>query len=189
MQELIIGTLLAVAVLSGQTASQKKPAPSRTWTQEPTDFKGVPFDATLEQAKQRQHFDRCIHGDESDPDTEACFLNVHVNDTYDILCDFSFKRGRLEDIAGRFPSERYEDVRELLIEKYGDPTFHKTSEVRTVAGGQLEQEELTWIGRKVILTAYRFRSNIDKGGLSFRSVAGILERDAEREKQNKKALQ
>ena len=155
------------------------------WTKEPADFKGVPFNASESQARQTIHFEFCHDIPEG---KRVCVYRIEVTEHYAIVCYFVFSHDRLETISGQFPSQYYEDVRKLFVDKYGDPMTNRQSTVQAHAGGTYEQEELLWQGQKVSLLLSRFGANVEHGSMTFLPTTTLVEQQKHEKEQKANAL-
>src|ERR1017187_1412075 len=83
---------------------------------------------------------------------------------FTIATRFNFDASGFIWATGDFPSEDYEAVRDMFIEKYGKPFNVSESEVQNRMGATFQQERLLWIGQHVQISMSRYGSTISEGG-------------------------
>lgn len=109
----LAGTWLSCAAAAGQA-----------WDQEPASYRGVPFGASLKDAKKqaRLRTDRCwwfkdgaFFKGETVCNSDGMIGDVEVRETWE------FPAGKLASVSFLFDPEHYARLREIFIEKYGKP--------------------------------------------------------------------
>ncbi|MGA8025803.1 MAG: hypothetical protein WB992_01570 [Bryobacteraceae bacterium] len=186
-----IGPLFILALITSAQTGQHNGTTSSSWTKEPDQFKGVKWNASLEEAKSSAAFDKCteIESGTLTKGHTICEMTTWVTDDYAISWAFVFNNGRFANVSGGFPAKYYEDVRSLFITKYGRPTSVNHEQMRTGLGVPYTQETLTWRGKTIALIIYRFSDTVDEGTVVFIPVATMIE-DAKRNQESKRrALQ
>lgn len=154
------------------------------WPQEPTDFRKVPFgsspselEATLKAASCRTLNGRfgCIYqGTIGDVSTSEIYL-------------FDATKTKMERVLITFPSDKYSFVRDVFVERYGQPLTSKVEPYKTRGGAEFENEALAWLGEAMLVTLDRYGSNLKDGFAMVASRAAIDASDKAAEEKKKKA--
>ncbi len=149
MKTLTFALLLAAMTLMAQ---------DRTWPQEPTSFRSVPFGATEKEAKKIVKTGLCFTL-EADRGCSADFDLAGVQ----ISSIMVFRADQLGRVQAKFPSSSFSSVRTVFIDKYGEPQSDKESTVQNNAGASFNQETLEWNGPNIFLQLKRYGSTISEG--------------------------
>jgi hypothetical protein len=190
MARLLIPSFLLVAVCwlpaRAQTDKPQKPAAEEpalqpAWPEEPEGFKGVQFGWTKDQAESVVHLP-CLPAVNG-----KLFCNLIIDGGgFSLNARFIFEDTGLTQVFGKFPSENYQDVKEMFIAKYGKPHSATQSDVQNRMGATFRQEELLWIGKRVSIVLSRYGSTISDGsfgvGLTSNVTKGAEDRKAVRDK-------
>lgn len=76
----------------------------------------------------------------------------------------------------------YRDIRTLLVERYGKPTFATVEKLQNKMGATFSSEVLTWEGKNVNLMLRERSDTVDKTVAFFTHIGQASKRQAEREK-------
>jgi len=71
---------------------------------------------------------------------------------------------RLAMVTLDFPSQAYEAMREIFIDRYGPPTERLEEPVQTRGGGQFTNELLRWEGTTAAVSIRRFEGSTIRTG-------------------------
>lgn len=161
------------------------------WAQEPTSFTGITLGKTFEESGIKQ----CPAG--------TSFLDVYKfkgedrcyvkSGKYSYIGDFPFdfassfgmvahrEDGGVSLISLDFPSDKYAEFFEILIERYGKPTSSNINQVANKIGGRFDNYSAAWDGDKVQITVSQRFARIDKGSLTIMLRSAMIE-DAQKRK-------
>jgi hypothetical protein len=141
-------------------------APALAWN-EPGEFRGVPFGASVEEAKQKVPTLVCV------PLMGSCreFFELGSTTVYGF---WTFRNGGFDQIDLTFPAGRYPDVKGVFIARFGDPTARRTQVIRP-GDPPLENETLEWAGERAHVELRRFHRGTEQGTATIRTRAGLEE--------------
>ena len=157
---IVVFAVMSVMTTPGQNRTVQK------WAQEPNAFKGLRFGASLGTA--REVFGEGLSEYPSDVPgfyIYKALLKIGATRVTAQLI-FTGENGdrKFVGVIGDFPSESYDDMREIFVSRYGSPHSVKQSAVQNGFGGTFPNEFLQWKGRfvtKVVLQKYG--SMLNKG--------------------------
>jgi len=178
-------TLSVVLRLAAQTP------PPHVWSEEPTGFKGVEFGWTEEQARLKASStftfsDSCF---EYPPGERQCKAYIHVGELH-IHTFFTFDGSAgFAEVTGNFPSEAYQTVRALFVDKYGKPHHADESDVQTNGGGTFKQEDLHWSGPHVDIILSHYGLKVSEGFFKIATATKLAKEKKKAEAELKTALQ
>lgn len=105
-----------------------------------------------------------------------CKLNAKISGSMDVA-GFSvsaFEAGHLAVEDGTAtslsifsPHDRFDDIRSILVQRYGAPTLTSSFVVTTARGARFPAEKLVWRGKKLIITALERSGTADQSTVSF----------------------
>jgi hypothetical protein len=158
---------------------------------EPDSFRGVPWGATLEETKAAldKAWEATSPGvrDISKPDclgNSYCWMRAVVGRVAG-TAGFHFHEGKFVMGNLSFPSSRYVEIREIFVERYGQPTSTSEEVVKNKMGASFTNEYLRWRGEKVSITLRRYTDKLDTG----RGTLVTKEEEERLAKQREKAIQ
>jgi hypothetical protein len=136
------------------------PATAADWPLEPKDFRGVPFGASLKQTEKqlRLHCSsakRAKVGVCLDP-----YFSIGPVLTQNI---FEFDGDRLVRVRLTFTASSFPTLRDIFIERYGQPTATETQPVKTTAGVEYENETLIWTGSAIEVRLQKYADTVASG--------------------------
>jgi hypothetical protein len=134
---------------------------AQTWTQEPTNFRGVPWGATEKEAKKIVDLN-CVNIRQNH---RGCVSPFQLNG-HEITPVFMFLNGKLGGVSGRFKVEAYPDLRTAFVDKYGAPSSTERSTVQNKMGASFEQESLVWDGPTIYIHLTRLSDTVTNGSFS-----------------------
>lgn len=149
--------LLSITLLTA--ACSANAAAETAWPQEPKEFKSVPFNASKAHAKELQPDLKC---------NVTCELKVTAGDVFFIV-SYSFVNDRMVEASGYFTSRHYQALRNLFIEKYGEPHETKTLQIHNRIGSAFPMETMSWQGVDLELTMLQYTSSLNSGAFVFRT--------------------
>lgn len=133
---------------------------SRKWDQEPKSFMGIelqkPLNTSINGCTQSSN-EICYSVHKVSDSTFLKILQSPIKQFHSIYIktmgaldtDPGFPVGRIE---ASFNTDEYNQVRDVLIQKYGEPHNEDVSKVKTVGGAEFNNYESYWYGNDVILT-------------------------------------
>jgi hypothetical protein len=157
-------------------------APALAWD-EPSDFRGVPWGASVETVKEKIPEMSCY-------ESVACSGDLWVG-TVKTYTRLLLRDGGLDAVIVAFPASDFATIKPIFIERYGQPTSTSTPEFQTKAGTRFENEVLLWVGKKVHVSLRRYGDSLTFGTGRIHTKAGLdeVERQLkERAKKGKKDL-
>jgi hypothetical protein len=132
----------------------------------PDAFQSVPWGASMQAAKEilekRAESERLSSARPRCMDDRLCITEGFVGPVL-VKSHFKFVDGKF--VAGwlNFKSDRYEDIRIIFIDRYGQPTERRQEQVETKMGYKAMNETLYWFGDKVIIRLSRYAGTIEDG--------------------------
>jgi hypothetical protein len=80
---------------------------------------------------------------------------------------FTFYEGRFVMVTSSFDADRYPQMREVFVEKYGQPHLTQSATVQNKMGAQFAQETLHWEGPRIAITLEHYGSKVTEGEATF----------------------
>lgn len=106
-------------------------------------------------------------------------------DTVRITDAFSFDRDAFAAAQMEFDSDAYGFLKDIFIEKYGQPHKLESTTFKTLGGLEAQNESLAWTGARVVIQLSRYGDSITRGSATISTTAHIKIL-AEREERTKK---
>lgn len=151
------------------------------WPQEPSNFRGVPFGATQRDARRALHLSvldcsgvRC---------SDVRFMLGHVV----LRNDLFFHDGKFVQAVLNFASSDFDYLREVFIQRYGDPMTTEHRDMKRATGAERENETLEWRGSKAVVILARYAAGEPLTGYALvteRHWADELQRMAEQQQRD-----
>jgi len=187
MKRLRLGPVIAVYVTCAFAVAQTETKP---WASEPDSYRGVKFGASVETARETVTFARCMSRESlrreaeqaksvlgSDPGAPLIDRFTRMMPEGGTLCDARHRiadvdvretwkfdeKSRLVMVSFSFESRGYQTLRDVFVEKFGQPHSAKTEIVQNLMNAQFENENLSWHGVGSHVTLSRYGSNLTKG--------------------------
>lgn len=183
------GLIVALLISTGANAANKV-TESPKWQQEPVSFLGISLTGNLKSDQQQ-----CPSGYELP--TEICY-KVVSGDLYQMwglpkigidnpklyikLKDSSIQYLKLDTYADQFLK-----LRDLLVQKYGKPSFNKSEPVKTMVGATFNNETLYWQGTSVTMVLSKYSDDIETSSLTIMNERAAIKALTDRDKQIKDA--
>jgi hypothetical protein len=202
---LAIRATLAVLLVASAAIGQEKPK-SVGWSKEPASYRGIPWGGSIDDARREVGASEgCLCADEEDlrdarfckflpepdpkkePRFRSCRASLGVADisVKDLL---HFENEKFVGADMTFDVDEFEQMKDIFIEKYGQPSSTENTEVSNRMGAKFTNTELVWRGEKVTVRLERFGSDLTKSGASIVLTDYMQRRaDAMREKKKKGA--
>lgn len=111
----------------------------------PRGFRDIPWGASEEQARQNHALRACHWGEDGERVCEL--LNIDIGDRpVTALVVFFGPLGRqvFSAVHLSFRLQYYQEIRQGLIDRFGEPTTRRVATLQTSAGGTVERESLSW---------------------------------------------
>jgi hypothetical protein len=148
-QRLVL-VLLSVCWVFGQAPRAKKPAVS-VWSQEPDGFRGLPFGSSRASAGSSikhcfTHEGKVLCAAHKD---EEWIGPVSVNIGYTFIGDGLVKA------FGIFESHDFEALRDIFVERYGQP-HHDNTAAKNFFGNVVLNRTLNWEGKRALVTLIKY---------------------------------
>ena len=115
-------------------------------------------------------------------------LNFKIGEVNIKFNGFGFKDDKLIQVFMQFNPKDYSYIKDVFIKKYGDPTDTKESTIKTKVGVEYENENLTWISKKIRLSLTKYSGSVDKSVALFVDATDMKERIKEKESGKEKAI-
>jgi hypothetical protein len=96
---------------------------------------------------------------------------------------------RLSFVSMTVNHDFFDDLRAMLIERYGKPTTQKTTQVQTMAGGIFPNLELHWIGEKMHVECLERPNRIDETLLGIYTREYAAYRTRQRDEQRRQGAE
>lgn len=173
-----ISAVVVALVMTSALRGQENAGPA--WPKEPTDFRGVAFGLSQKEARALLKELSCFSKD-------ACTASLNLGGEVHVTNYFLFEHDKLVWVGWDFPSEKWEFIRDVLVQRYGEPMTRKQEPIQTRAGVEHLNEELGWIGERVVITADRYSGKVTEGGVFIAEKAWYEKKNADTEEAKKKA--
>lgn len=79
----------------------------------------------------------------------------------------------------------YRDIRDILIERYGQPTARLAGKVQTKSGVRYPSEKLVWTGKRLLLTLNERAGDIDTTVIRFSDIRSLAHAEEQRKQENR----
>lgn len=157
---------------------------------EPTDFRGISWGTSMEQAQQilLKNWEPSTQpggGPECVPAKGFCRQRTTLGPVK-VVFTYVFKADKFVTALVAFKPDDYVTVRRIFDEKYGQPTDRQIETIRTKMGVPYENERSFWKGATASILLRRFAGRIDEGRAMVSLNASVDEGTAEREQAIKK---
>ena len=132
--------------------------------EEPDKFRGVPWGATLEEARAllKAAGDECS---DLSPKGRCYVHRAKIGPVSPVSILFTFgKSNAFERAMLSFPVSQYAAVRAIFMDRYGTPTSTKEETLQNRFGAKFTNEIVEWSGERVYIGLRRYGSELDKGG-------------------------
>jgi len=135
---------------------------AQEWSQEPAAFRKVPFGANEAAVRMQLSTSECFPGNEAgerfcNGDGSQAIGDVATSETY------LLKRDAFTAVHIKFDSDDYEYLRDVFIQRYGDPHDKVTATAKTLAGITLQNETLKWRGQNAVVTLSHYSEKVTTG--------------------------
>lgn len=141
-------------------------APALAWD-EPGHFRGVPWGASVEDAKAKVPTLTCL------PLMGTCreFFELGPARVYGF---WTFRNGGFDQVNLTFVAGQYPEVKAIFLARYGEPTTQRTQPIRS-GEPPVQNEILEWTGERVSIELRRFHRGTEQGAATLRTKAGLEE--------------
>lgn len=160
--------VLAAVVFGSSCFAATKSSVSPKWQQEPSAFMGVKLEGNL-----KYELKQCPAG--YDLPAELCWKSTS-EEFYEVwglpkvgidnlrmsvkVVDSNIQYMRLTTYDDQFPK-----LRDLLVQKYGNPSSTRKEIVKTAAGATFDNEKLYWQGVNITMVLSRYSGDIETSSL------------------------
>lgn len=160
-------------------------APAFAWN-EPDSFRGVPWGASSEQAK--EILSKAAEGKPwQAPECLYNFCTVKAPiGPVGVELTFWFREDRFVWAYITFTPSQYAALRAIFIDRYGPPTSREEETLQNRMGTKFTNEILKWIGPNVEIRLSTYANRFDKGSASLTTKEERERRNADMEKMLKK---
>lgn len=144
------GMMLIAAVIGAQQ-----------WTKEPESFRGVKFGIPFGDAIKHGKLSSCFSMKDADPSGSTlgeriCSgARIDLGSTKAITTYLDYK-GKFVEVEVTCPSESYDALKALFVERYGPPTKSANEQIQNRMGAIFTDESLLWSGNKVTIALRRY---------------------------------
>jgi hypothetical protein len=151
---------LRLTVVVAALAAMASTTSGYAWS-EPADFRGIPWGASIQEAKQKIPGMVCVPAGRC-----RAFVDLGPTSVYAFM---TFRQGGLDQVDLTFEERHFQQVKALFTERYGEPTGRQ---LVPVGQGPEENEILEWAGTRVHIALRRFGRSHDVGAAVLRTLAG-----------------
>jgi hypothetical protein len=98
-------------------------------------------------------------------DTDTAFCQVRESDIGSVGTNshFFFQNDKFVSANGEFDSAEFETIRDIFVQRYGQPHNFQRQVVRNNAGGIFQNETITWVGKKVTIFFTKYGTTVTHG--------------------------
>ncbi len=107
---------------------------------------------------------------------------------FDMSAFFLFVDDRFTGCVGSFPPANYGDVRDIFVEKYGNPHLRWADAVQNRMGAKFEREQMSWTGKTATISLSQYGDKITEGVFSVMAANAPDPEKEKRDAEKKKAL-
>ena len=90
---------------------------------------------------------------------------------------------RLHQITVVFPSNRYSEVSDIFVERYGKPTMRRTEMRKFKSGASVSSDVLEWLGKNINITVQERGEKADEGLAVYSTATWRAAKEAENKRQ------
>ena len=157
MKKLLFLTVVILTAATNFALGENKP-----WPKEPKSFRGVPFGASEAEALYKiPSMGNCRNNETLG---RMCLdSGFKIGDVPFVKNTFVFYDDKLVSVNVNFKSKDYDFIKDVFIEKYGEPKEIEREKVKTEAGIEYENEILTWRGDIIEIHVEKYSRNINNG--------------------------
>jgi hypothetical protein len=157
MKKLLFLTVVILTAATNFALGENKP-----WSKEPKYFRGVPFGASEAEALNKiPSMGNCRNNETLG---RMCLdSGFKIGDVPFVKNTFVFYDDKLVSVNVNFKSKDYDFIKDVFIEKYGEPIEIEREKVKTEAGIEYENEILTWRGDIIEIHVEKYSRNINNG--------------------------
>lgn len=182
---LILSILFSVATSFAQT---------KRWDKEPETVFGIPLGEAIpaglvptcppvgRENGYKQPTELCIEFSSGRYANEIAALNALPFRDIAHSSSIHFDDGRVSNILISLNHNGYDKMRQILVERYGEPTKIERSTVTSMAGASIDSERLSWVGVKNSVSLSERSDRIDRSLVVFSNNA--LTQSAEKKRKN-----
>lgn len=182
---LMMGMAALVFAAVSANAAPPKAAPAKGWKEEPTSFLGIALDSAFPgpmQACPTRGSGSSRYVDPNDPRMLAAMcVGPLFENSYQIFSapklgfDYKLRAFNYGANVGSFEltssTDNYSAMKDMLVARYGAPTLKSSLPFDTKGGGKFQSEQLTWVGKNVILVLRQFSGDINTSSISLQTNA------------------
>jgi hypothetical protein len=140
-------------------ASAADPQPA-AWPEEPKDYRGLPFGATEQEVSSKLKLDLEVSCQTID-ERRSCIHHGTIGDVRAMEI-YQFDEDQLVQVDILFKPDRYSALRDVFVERYGEPTETWTEPFETVGGGDHTTEISEWRGDRMFVQIVQFGSSLQE---------------------------
>jgi len=157
MKKLLFLTVVILTAATNFALGENKP-----WSKEPKYFRGVPFGASEAEALNKiPSMGNCRNNETLG---RMCLdSGFKIGDVPFVKNTFVFYDDKLVSVNVNFKSKDYDFIKDVFIEKYGEPKEIEREKVKTEGGIEYENEILTWRGDIIEIHVEKYSRNINNG--------------------------
>ena len=156
------------------------------WTKEPTSVRGIPFGASVAEAKKKLNNHTC-ETNKAARETRCYERHYKTGRAVVDGSMYLFKNDKLVSVLMEFKSSDYDYLKEIFIQKYGDPIETVPMEERKkIKDLYFNNGRLVWIGDNITMGLSIGVDNNEKGSIYYTLNSYIRESSRERKKEEEK---
>lgn len=95
---------------------------------------------------------------------QMCIMPATYIGPVQVLARWWFRDGTFTWSDLNFDPKQYQDLRQILVDRYGSPTTTTREKLKTKAAVEVENEKLSWSGQKVFILLEKYCCDSITGG-------------------------
>jgi len=168
MKGRLLLSLGAICVATGVHAADERKSTQGMWHQEPASFIGIQINQNL-----TYQLNECPT--DSVPD-RLCYKKAFENyytlravpplGLHGYSASVITHDSQIREITLTTKIDDYQNIKDLLVRKYGKPQLQGTETVKTKVGATFQNEKLFWEGKSVAILLEKYSDTVDKSSVS-----------------------
>lgn len=164
----LVGNLYSETTSKAIVKKNQATVETQRW-KEPTEFRGVPWGASVEIWKEKFTNASCMKTEEAVMGDSLCRSDFNIG-KIPVKGYFWFRKG-LVHVTLNFDSENFIEMVGVFKEKYGSATSEEQTEITTHGGLKYTGETYIWNGSTVEIKAERYYDTIKESQITIWLVA------------------
>jgi hypothetical protein len=119
------------------------------------------------------------------PNPRLCIAVLEIGPTRPRVSIW-FREGGMDAVYLLFPTDDFDALRPIFVERYGKPTATRTEMVQNRMGAKFRNEILEWTGQRAYVFLRRYSDELTEGLGAIGTKAGLEAHEKERKQQTEK---